>query len=203
MKIWDPRNTSVELFQNDLDTASGVIMPFFDCDTNVMYLSGKGDGNVRSFDISPEGDTCSVTALFDFRSSVAAKGMAMVPKRGLNVTGNETARLLKLTTSTIEPLSFIVPRKAEGFQEDIFPDSFSGEPSHSSSEWLLGSDKPPMLASLNPSLSGSKSPGSPVKGLSRVQSVKTMPVLLAELDRANARIRELEERLLAANLSIE
>lgn len=50
-------------------------------------------------------------AISEFRSTTAAKGMAMIPKRGLNVMKCETARLLKLTSSTIEPLSFVVPRK--------------------------------------------------------------------------------------------
>ena len=47
--------------------------------------------------------------------------MARVPKRGLNIMGCETARLLKLTANSVEPLSFHVPRKSEAFQEDIFP----------------------------------------------------------------------------------
>jgi coronin-1B/1C/6 len=40
-----------------------------------------------------------------------------VPKRGLDVMKCETARLLKLTTTAVEPLSFIVPRKGDFFQE--------------------------------------------------------------------------------------
>ncbi|CAN0417741.1 unnamed protein product, partial [Ectocarpus sp. 13 AM-2016] len=50
-------------------------------------------------------------AISEFRSTTAAKGMAMIPKRGLNVMKCETARLLKLTSNSIEPLSFVVPRK--------------------------------------------------------------------------------------------
>lgn len=50
-------------------------------------------------------------AINEFRSTTAAKGMAMIPKRGLNVMKCETARLLKLTSNSIEPLSFVVPRK--------------------------------------------------------------------------------------------
>lgn len=37
--------------------------------------------------------------------------MAMIPKRGCDVMKCETARLLKLTSNSIEPLSFVVPRK--------------------------------------------------------------------------------------------
>lgn len=50
-------------------------------------------------------------SISEFRSTTAAKGMAMIPKRGLNVMKCETARLLKLTSNSIEPLSFVVPRK--------------------------------------------------------------------------------------------
>lgn len=35
----------------------------------------------------------------------------MIPKRGCDVMKCETARLLKLTSNSIEPLSFVVPRK--------------------------------------------------------------------------------------------
>lgn len=37
--------------------------------------------------------------------------MAMIPKRGCDVMKCETARLLKLTSNSVEPLSFVVPRK--------------------------------------------------------------------------------------------
>lgn len=199
MKIWDPRKANEEIFRVEMDVAAGVIMPFFDIDTNVLYLAGKGDGNVRCYEVNAEGD--SLTALTDFRTNVSGKGMAMVPKRGLNIMGNESARLLKLTNNSVEPLSFIVPRKAEGFQEDIFPETFSGEPSHTAAEWLAGSDQPPRLMSLNPA-SGQKSARSSTAS-TRVYSVRTVPALMAELEQAQARIQLLEERLAAAGLSVE
>ncbi len=52
----------------------------------------------------------------------------MIPKRGVNVMGCEIARRLKLTSNSVEPLSFIVPRKSEMFQPDIFPDCYAGVP---------------------------------------------------------------------------
>lgn len=200
IKIWDPRNTSSEIFRLELDSAAGVIMPFFDQDTNLIYLAGKGDGNVRVFEVTPEGD--SLNTITDFRSNVSAKGMAMVPKRALNILGNETARLLKLTATSVEPLSFIVPRKAEGFQDDIFPDTFSGEASHTTEEWLTGSDQPPKTKSLNPN-AAAITPTSKASATPRTFSVKSLPVIMAELDAALARIKVLEERLQEAGLSTD
>ena len=128
-----------------IDQGSGAIFPFYDQDTNILFLAGKGDGNVRYYEIAD-----NIYPLEIYRSNVSAKGMCIVPKKGLNILGNETARLMKLTTNSVEPLSFFVPRKSEGFQEDLYPDSFAGIPSHTCDEWLAGSSKPPELASLNP-----------------------------------------------------
>ena len=199
-KIWDPRNLGTELKKIDIDQAAGSIMPFYDPDTCLLYLAGKGDGNVRFYEMSNDNSYCY--PLSDHRSNVSAKGMAIVPKRGLNIMGCETARLMKLTTNSVEPLSFLVPRKSEAFQDDIYPDSFSGEASHTSDEWFAGSDQPPRLMSLNPSgASSASSGGASSPRLSSKTTFKPVAVLTAELEAANVRIKELEDRLAAAGLS--
>jgi coronin-1B/1C/6 len=148
-KIWDPRNVDKALHTVDIDQASGAIIPYFDEDTSVLYLAGKGDGNIRYYEVTSSKPY--VYPIADFRSSVPSKGMAWVPKRFLNITKCETARMLKLTTNSVEPLSFIVPRKSVDFQDDIFPDTLAGVPSMSCAEWRNGSDKGPMKMSLDPS----------------------------------------------------
>lgn len=197
-KIWDLR-TMTELKRNDIDQAAGSIMPFYDPDTCLLYLAGKGDGNVRFYEMVD--DAPFFHALNDHKSNVSAKGMTMIPKRGLNIMGCETARLLKLTTNSVEPLSFFVPRKSEAFQDDIYPDTFSGVPSHGADEWMAGSTLPPMLKSLNPNGTPSSSAASsPPKPLIKVKSTT---MLQSELDTALARIKLLEEKLAAAGLSAE
>mmetsp|Transcript_4244 Transcript_4244/g.6539 ORF Transcript_4244/g.6539 Transcript_4244/m.6539 type:complete len:441 (-) Transcript_4244:190-1512(-) len=193
-KIWDPRNTTKELKRVDVDQAAGVIMPFFDEDTQLLYLAGKGDGNVRYYEVVDESPYCFPIA--EHRSSVSAKGMAWVPKRGLNVMACETARLLKLTSNSVEPLSFHVPRKSEAFQDDIYPDTASPEPAHTADEWFAGSKKEPKLMSLNPAHSGQK-----IAAPKEFAAVKSPAVLQQELATAQARIKELEDRLAAAGLS--
>jgi coronin-1B/1C/6 len=200
-KIWDPRNTSQELEKIDIDQAAGVIMPFFDPDTGLLFLAGKGDGNIRFYEIVNEAPY--VFPVSDYRSNVSAKGMAWVPKRGLNVMGCETARLMKLTTNSVEPLSFHVPRKSESFQEDLYPETYSGEPSHSAEEWFSGSDLPPRYVSLNPNLkSGGPSSTSNSVTPKAFSSAKNSHSLQIELDLANLRIKDLEARLSAAGLDI-
>jgi len=50
LKIWDPKMPDKPVKKVDIDQAAGVLMPFFDADTNVLYLAGKGDGNVRYYE---------------------------------------------------------------------------------------------------------------------------------------------------------
>lgn len=37
-----------------IDSSSGVVFPFFDPDTNIVFLAGKGDGNIRYYEVVDE-----------------------------------------------------------------------------------------------------------------------------------------------------
>ena len=187
--------------QIQLDQASGVIIPYYDVDTRVLYLAGKGDGNIRYYENIAEKPWAF--ALSEYRSTQAAKGTCFVPKRGLDVMRCETARCLKLVSQagkgSVEPLSFIVPRKSDAFQDDIFPDAFCGAPSMTADEWWAGANAPPRTAPLDPAKAGN--------GASTVAKtftkVKTAAQLQKELDEALAKIARLEKKLADAGLSAE
>uniref|UniRef100_A0A2C9LDI0 Uncharacterized protein n=1 Tax=Biomphalaria glabrata TaxID=6526 RepID=A0A2C9LDI0_BIOGL len=59
----------------------------------------------------------------------------------------------RLTTNSIEAISFTVPRvKTEFFQDDLYPDTrVSWEATLTAEEWLAGKDKPHRLMSMKPS----------------------------------------------------
>jgi len=42
LNVWDAANLEAHLRTTNLDTSSGVIMPFYDHDSNMLYLAGKG-----------------------------------------------------------------------------------------------------------------------------------------------------------------
>jgi hypothetical protein len=118
------------------------------------YLTGKGDGNIRYFEFTDEAPF--VFLLSEFRSNVSLKGADMLPKRGLNILGCETARMLKLTSNLVEPIPFCVPRKEQSFQADIFPDTFAGVPAMSAEAWFGGKNVAgPTRISLDPAKNGS------------------------------------------------
>ncbi|XP_020773402.1 coronin-2A isoform X2 [Boleophthalmus pectinirostris] len=148
--LWDMDDLSVPLLQENLDSSSGVLFPFYDPDTHMLYLAGKGDGNIRYYEISSEKPYLHY--LTEYRSPIPQKGMGVMPKRGLDVSSCEVFRFYRLVTikSLIEPLSMIVPRRSESYQEDIYPMTASNKPAVTSEEWLSGVDKGPVLMSLKP-----------------------------------------------------
>lgn len=199
VKIWDLKNLDKPIHTEKIDTAAGVLMPMYDVDTNVIYLCGKGDGNIRTCEF--EDKAPFFHKLGDgFRSTTALKGVCLVPKRGLDIMKCESARLLKVTNNSgIQPLSFFVPRKSDAFQPDIFPNTASCDPAHSAEEWWKGSSKGPSLQSLNPRETGG-SAGQNGESKKKFQSVAT---LNASLKKAETRIRYLEGKLDGAGISYD
>ncbi|XP_063074430.1 coronin-2A isoform X2 [Engraulis encrasicolus] len=148
--LWDQDDLSTPLHHEDLDGSSGVIFPFFDPDTHMLYLAGKGDGNIRYYEISSKKPY--IHFLTEYLSSLPQKGMGFMPKRGLDVNSCEVFRFYKLVTikSIIEPLSMIVPRRSETYQEDLYPMTAGYEPAMMADQWLDGMNKGPVLMSLKP-----------------------------------------------------
>jgi coronin-1B/1C/6 len=126
-----------------LDQSAGVIMPFW-TDNNILFLAGKGDGNIRYYEFEND----NLHALSEHKSSDPQRGMCFLPRRALSVSDCEIARAYKVAGSSIEPIAFIVPRKADNFQSDIFPPAQSSEPALSAGEFFSGKNVAPNLVSL-------------------------------------------------------
>jgi len=146
--LWEPRKLDQPVRTENIDTAAGIIMPFFDNDTSVLFLAGKGDGNIRYYELVDEAPY--IHFLTEFKSATPQRGMGWTPKLAMDLASCEIARLLKVTGTGIEPVSFTVPRKSDIFQDDLYPPTFSGEPSISASEWFNGKDGEPKLFKLEP-----------------------------------------------------
>ncbi|CAJ1075050.1 coronin-7-like isoform X3 [Xyrichtys novacula] len=133
-----------------LNVSPSTLIPFYDPDTSVVILTGKGDTRVYIFEIVPEDPyfiDCS-----NFNSSEPHKGLGFLPKTECNVRDVEIAVALMLTKTTIEPVAFRVPRvKKEFFQDDLFPDTaVCWEPSLTASAWLSGINGKHRKMSLKP-----------------------------------------------------
>uniref|UniRef100_H2V142 Coronin n=1 Tax=Takifugu rubripes TaxID=31033 RepID=H2V142_TAKRU len=115
--LWDQEDLSMPIVEEDIDGLSGLLFPFYDADTHMLYLAGKGDGNIRLG-----------------KSPVCDAKARLVTMKGL-----------------IEPISMIVPRRSDTYQEDIYPMTAGTEPALSASEWLSGINRDPVLMSLKDS----------------------------------------------------
>lgn len=149
IKIWDPKNLSQPLGRVAMDHASGLLTPMFDEDTNVLFLTGKGDGTVTMWEMVPEAPYIHLVA--KHITQTPAVGICTLHKTVLDVKKVEILRVLKLTTNGVEPIAFKVPRtRSEFFQDDLFPETRAAEPTLSAAEWCGGQNKSPKLVSLKP-----------------------------------------------------
>jgi len=191
--LWDPKDLSKPIMKEQVDSASGLLMPFFDNDTSVLFVAGKGDGNIRYYEIVDEAPY--IHYLTEFKSNVPQRGMCMIPKRAVNVSDCEIVRMLKVGTKMVEPISMQVPRKSDIFQEDIFPDCYAGEPALSSSEWLGGSDSQPKTRSMAPGFVQKKVNVE----FNPEKAVEAKPLtekeLIAEVERLTKRVSYLESEI--------
>ena len=199
MKVWDLKKLDKPLATEAIDTASGALMPLYDQDTQVLYLCGKGDGIVRLYEF--EDKDPYVFKLNDgFRSTTPGKGYCLVPKRGLDIMGCETARVMKITNSDgIHPLHFIVPRKSDAFQPDIYPPAPAPKAAHTCEQWVGGSSKLPLTMELDPKSMGSTVSAEPPKKT----SFKTVSTLSKEIDNLKNHIKYLEDKLNLARINYD
>ena len=132
----------------ELDSSTGILMPLFDPDTNMLFLAGKGDITIMYMEVLDR-EPFLVEGIR--HSGEQTKGACLVPKRALSVMQAEVNRLLQLTSSTVIPIMYQVPRKSyRDFHGDLFPDTAGCQSLTSASQWKGGDDTAVPRISLDP-----------------------------------------------------
>ncbi|KAK7087471.1 coronin-1C-like isoform X2 [Littorina saxatilis] len=145
--LWDEKNLKKPIVLEEIDSSNGVLFIFYDPDTSMVYLAGKGDSLIRYYEITDEAPFVHYLALF--QSNAPQRGIGFMPKRGLNVNSCEIARFYKLHNNGLcEVIPFTVPRKSELFQDDLYPDTAGDEPAISAEDFFAGKDATPIMVSL-------------------------------------------------------
>lgn len=127
-------------------------------------LTPHSDGNIRYFELEND----KFEFLSEHKSADPQRGIAFMPKRGVNMHENEVARAYKTSNdSYIEPVSFIVPRRSENFQDDIYPPTVGLTPAMGPSEWLNGKEAIPPKISMASLYDG--------QGLQEISGVEEKP----------------------------
>ncbi|KAK3514492.1 hypothetical protein QTP70_018673, partial [Hemibagrus guttatus] len=146
LALWNPQYMEEPITVHEMDTSNGVLLPFYDPDTNVVYLCGKGDSSIRYFEITEEAPY--VHYLNTFTTKEPQRGMGYMPKRGLDVNKCEIARFYKLHERKCEPIIMTVPRKSDLFQDDLYPDTAGPDCAIEAEDWFEGKNGEPILISL-------------------------------------------------------
>uniref|UniRef100_A0A8C4QWC0 Coronin n=2 Tax=Eptatretus burgeri TaxID=7764 RepID=A0A8C4QWC0_EPTBU len=211
--LWDQEHLSEPLVKEEVDGLSGLLFPFYDADTRMLYVAGKGDGNIRYYELNE--DKPFLVFLGEFRSPLPQKGLGTMPKRGLDVGACEVYRFYRvvITKSLIEPISMIVPRKSDIFQEDLYPKTASSEPALTAEQWLSGVNRSPVLVSLmkNYKPTVPMEPRPSPKGQKAIDveqpDEKSLPATETELRRMvtcqRDEIRQLREKLAHRDLQLQ
>uniref|UniRef100_A0A1A8A331 Coronin, actin binding protein, 1B n=1 Tax=Nothobranchius furzeri TaxID=105023 RepID=A0A1A8A331_NOTFU len=147
LALWDTKDLTEPMAVQEMDTSNGVLLPFYDPDTNMVYLCGKGDCTIRYFEVTDESPYVHFLSLYS--SKEPQRGAGFLCKRGVDVNKCEIARFYKLHERKVEPISMTVPRKSDLFQGDLYPDTAGLEPALLADEWISGQDSSPLLVSLS------------------------------------------------------
>ncbi|KAL1438135.1 hypothetical protein MTO96_048226 [Rhipicephalus appendiculatus] len=121
VSLYDSKLLSAPLTTEGIDVSPAILIPFYDEDSSTLFLSGKGDSTIFAFEVAL--DAPYLFPLSHYKcTSGPHQAVAFLPKLACSVADVEFACALRLTTSSMEPLSFRVPRlRSELFQDDLFP----------------------------------------------------------------------------------
>lgn len=134
--------TGIETISSTLiDVSPSVLFPVYDPDTSILYVWGKGERQIQAFEVHPEHKNEPISKLPSFTSGSGSPqlGVAFFPKRMVDVKKVEVGRALRLTSKSIEEVSFCIPRnKPDFFQDDIYVDTLDVEtPATTFKDWVV------------------------------------------------------------------
>ncbi|VDM80679.1 unnamed protein product [Strongylus vulgaris] len=114
-------------------------MPFYDRDTKLVFLVGKGTNKL--FLAEFQSKMPFLSPVYEMSLTEQNLGACLGNKRNVNVMSGEVDIFYQLTKHSILPVPCIVPRRSyRDFHADLFPDTRGTSAGCSSTEWLEGSN---------------------------------------------------------------
>ena len=86
-----------------VDSGASPLNPQYDSDVGLLYLNGRGDTNVRFYELMDN----KLHYISEFKDGNIMKAFFFVPKYMVDVMKSEMQRLVKITSSHIEVVSMI------------------------------------------------------------------------------------------------
>lgn len=86
-----------------------------------------------------------------FTTGEQTKGACLIPKRALRVMEGEVNRIMQLTSNSVIPIMYQVPRKTyRDFHADLYPDTNGFRTNLTCAQWLNGVNLPVPKMCLDP-----------------------------------------------------
>lgn len=121
-------------------------MPFYDHDTHLLCLAGRGEYNVSMYELKDGIQPLSTTSL-----ALQTTGLSICLKKVCNAAKVEVLTGFRFTGQVVQQFVVTVPRVSpEYFQDDIFPATTIYSPIKAS-EWAQGLDPTAILRDMNTS----------------------------------------------------
>lgn len=101
-----------QLGKMSLDISPAPLFPYCDIDTRIVLLYSRGDRSCLAYEVNlrPATPQEAFVKLPHFEHATLQSGFAFFPKTSNDIKAVEIVRALRLTPSTVEAVSFTVPR---------------------------------------------------------------------------------------------
>ena len=146
VKLYDIRNQTDAMIESSIasivvDRQSGVMTPFYDSGLKLLYVPGRGEGNIHYYDLND----LTLKECSEYKSSQPQKQIAMFEKKLMDYNKCEIARFAKVVANTVEYLSFYVPRRNPGYEREFYPNIAAGEAALTYDDWIAGQNAEPIV----------------------------------------------------------
>ncbi|KEG09412.1 coronin [Trypanosoma grayi] len=152
--VWDARNMTAPAQTEDIDQSSSVMLPFFDEDTNLLYIASRGEGGIRFYELM-DGRLVNCSA---YTSSEVHKGLCIFPKWSLDTRQCEIARFCALTPKSIYTIQMLLPRRQADveLQMDVYPPTFADKPALTAEQYFNGENSEPLVTGMQAVFDGTE-----------------------------------------------
>lgn len=141
LKLFDLKKPETPVNTLKLDDNGNVPLPFYDWDTNIIYIPSKGSGKVLFYTFT--NGNISVLSK-EYASPTDQKLFTLEEKKYVDYNSNEMTRMYKFWGKELLFTSFVIPRKSGGIDQSLYPDTFAGESALTGDEWSSGTNKDPI-----------------------------------------------------------
>jgi coronin-7 len=142
-QLFDARKLDRPVFTDGFRMGTGQLLPVYDDDTQLLFLSSRGSTQLTTLDMAASKDGWVAADVFP--GTQPFKGMCLAPKFVCDVDNHEVNHIVRLTGDSIDHISVKIPRKDRGFQDDLFPHTAAPTTSFTGEAYFKGDNAVPSL----------------------------------------------------------